>query len=73
MAEVTVIANLPVLGLRKNQKVTVELTDLIQGAIDGGKLSRVEPEPVVVADPPKPREGRARGERADHDAPGSDS
>lgn len=75
MSAVTVIANLPCLNLRKGQVVTVELTDLIQGALDGGKLSLVEPDPdpePVIVDAPKSKGGRG-GERADHDAPGGDS
>ena len=78
MTEVHVVANLPVLGLRKGQEVTVELTELIQGALDGGKLSLVVPDPApeppaAVVDAPKPKEGRGRGDRASDDAPGGDS
>ena len=41
MSEVTVVANLPCLGLERDQSATVELTPMIQGALDGGKLSLV--------------------------------
>lgn len=39
MAEVTVVANLPCIGMERGQTATVELTPMIQGALDGGKLS----------------------------------
>lgn len=53
--QVTVRANLAVLGLRRNQKTTVERTPLIQAALDSGKLSEVAPEdapPAETADAP---------------------
>lgn len=41
MAEITVVAEVPILGLRRNDQVSVEDTPLIQALISGGKLRLV--------------------------------
>lgn len=51
MAEVTVIANLPVLGMERNQRVTIEETPMIRGAINDGKLTEVLPEHLAEDEP----------------------
>lgn len=57
---VRVRANLAAAGMRRGQEETVALTPMIQGALDGGKLSLIDdPEPKTA---PKPkRSGGASG------------
>ena len=47
MAEITVVANVPCLGLERGQTVTVEETAMVRGALSNGYLSEVVSDHLV--------------------------
>lgn len=59
---VRVRANLAAAGMRRGQEETVALTPMIQGALDGGKLS-------LVDEPKAPKAERKRKTRASGNGP----
>ena len=57
MAEITVVANVPCLGLERGQTVTVEDTPMVRGALNNGYLTEIltgdgtetEDEPTLIS------------------------